>query len=138
MFAHVSSVVIATAFYGAITGKMLDTNHQAVRCCKVRSLQAAYSRLSHARGQVGVFAVAFGDASPSRIATDIQYGREGHVQAIVGRLYRGNACTFFHRAQVPAGRLTQVDGKDGTTSMDHVTCKKQRNTQPATFDRHGL
>ncbi len=138
LFAHVSRVVVAPSLNRSITGKMLDTNHQAVRCCQMRSLQTADGSLTHARGQVRVFAVAFGDASPPRVATDIQDGSEGHVQAIVGRLDCCNACTFFHRAQVPAGRLTQVDGKDGATSMDYITCKEQRDTQPATLDRHGL
>ena len=70
---------------------MLGGGHERAGPQHVAALVAAHLRHGHARAEIGVFARAFDDAAPARIARDVDHGREGPVQARRGGFLGGDA-----------------------------------------------
>src|SRR5205823_4177607 len=69
--AHVGSVVFAAGFDCAVGGEVFDGGSYTVGFVEGVILIAADVGARHSRAEVGIFACAFGAASPAGIARDV-------------------------------------------------------------------
>ena len=113
---------------------MLGRRHERARPQAVAALEAVHLRHGHARAEIGVFAGAFYDAAPARVARNIDHGREGPVQPGRGGFIGGHARGAFFALRRPGRRQREGHGEDGPIAMDHVHGKQQRNTEARLFD----
>jgi hypothetical protein len=128
--AHVHRVVFAPAHRGAITGKVLGGGQYRIGITALAALQALDARGGDLRGQVGVFARAFGDTAPARVARHIHHRRKGPVDAGGGGFGGRDAGRLFDGRQVKARGFGQRYRKGRQVAVDHVVRKQQRDLQP--------
>lgn len=132
--AHVHGVVVAAAFGRAVQGEVLDRRHDAVRGGQVGALVGTDHHAGQQRGQVGVFAEAFRDPPPARVAGDVDHRREAHVEPVGAGFEGGDPRAAGDHLGVPAGGQAEADGKDGAVPVGHVVGMEQRDLQAAMAD----
>lgn len=132
--AHVHGVVVAAAFGRAVQGEVLDRRHDAVRGGQIGALVGTDHHAGQQRGQVGVFAEAFRDPPPARVAGDVDHRREAHVEPVGAGFEGGDPRAAGDHLGVPAGGQAEADGKDGAVPVGHVVGMEQRDLQAAMAD----
>jgi hypothetical protein len=109
---------------------VLGGGQHRIRVATPAALQAPDARGGDPRGQVGVFARAFGDAAPARVARHVHHRGKGPVDA-GGRGFGGrDPSRTLDGRQVEAGGFGQRHRKGRQVAVDHVVRKQQRDLQP--------
>src|SRR5271170_1658382 len=88
----------------------------------------------HRRAQVWVLARTFDDASPARIAGDVEHGREGPVDADGASLPRRDALPFFFDRRIPGSGHRDGHGEDGAEAMNDVEAEDERDVEAGLLD----
>ncbi|MNM77398.1 hypothetical protein D3C81_892500 [compost metagenome] len=133
--AHVDGVVVAAALARAIQGEVLDPGHDGARLVQAFALVGLDHYPGDPAGQPGVFAEAFGNPAPARVAGDVDGRREGQVEAVGAGFDGRHPRAFGDRFHIPAGGQAETDGEYRAVAVDHVVGEEQRDLQPAL---HGL
>ncbi len=97
-----------------------------------------YHRRRECAAEARVFAETLGDASPARVASDIDHRREGPADAFRGRLARRVPGGLLDKFRVPSRCLGQWNRENCFISVDDVASEQQRNAQPALPHRDAL
>ena len=96
-FGDVGAVVVASSFGRAVPGVVLDAGQNALGTDGF-ALKSAHLRSRHGRTQIRIFARAFHDASPARIARNIDHRSKGPLNAGGPGIQRSlMLCCLFHR-----------------------------------------
>src|SRR5258708_39972546 len=94
-------VVVASSIRCTIARKVLDTGENVVRAPYGIPLKAAHLCLGHARPEKRIFAGAFHNASPARVASDIDHRGKGPVDADGTGLSRGHGLNLLCKGGIP-------------------------------------
>jgi hypothetical protein len=78
---YVDAVVVTPRFGGAVRDPVLRAGDHSVEAAEIVALESAYSGASHRGTKERIFAGPFRDASPTRIARDIDHRRERPLDA---------------------------------------------------------
>ena len=130
--------VIAAGGGRSVGGEVLGGRRQIVRLADVVALETAHLGFGIAGGEPGIFARAFGNPAPARVARHIQHRGEGEGQAIGGGFRGGGARRSLPQVRIEGRRLGQRDGEDGAVAVDHVEGEQQRHAEPRFLDRDPL
>ena len=117
---------------------MLGCGRDAIPRRKVSSLEAARLGRRHLGGDPGILARALDDASPARIARHVEHRRKGERDAILRRLFGGDARRLLPKIRRELARFRQGDGKDRVVAMDHVEAHEQGNAEAGFLHRETL
>ena len=90
-FGDFGSVVVTTRLSGAIADPVFSAGENSVRRAVVRSLKATHASSRHERSEVGIFARAFDNAAPTRVARDVDHGCKRPMHACGPGFGGGNA-----------------------------------------------
>ena len=82
---------------------------------------------AHDRGKIGILTAGFHDASPARIARQIDHGGEGNVNARRSRLACRHFGALVKKRGIKAARHGRADGIERTEAVNDVVHKEQRN-----------
>ena len=118
---HLRAVVVAPRLRRAVRGVVFGAGENA------RALESAHVRRGHGRAEHRIFAGAFGDASPARVARDVHHGREGPADPFRARFRRAGARGELGHLRVPRRGDGQRNGKDGAIAVDDVVAEQQRD-----------
>ena len=130
---HIDGVVLFTAFYRAVSGKVFDAGHHRVAICRAFTLHRFHHSLTHNRSEIRIFPKTFGSTSPARIARDIDHRCPGHVQAIICRFISRDTPDRFHRIEVKRRGQTEANREHRALTVQHIVSKEERNFQAAQF-----
>ena len=103
--------------------------------CALESLDLG---LGHAGAEEGIFAGAFHDAAPARVAGDVDHGSEGPLDAGGAGFASGHRLRLFGGGRIPTGGEGDRDGIDGAEAVDDVVAEEERNVEAALFDGYVL
>ena len=138
MFRDFRRVVFAAGFGRAVADVMLRAGGDAAGRIEAFALVAAHVGGGHDRTEEGIFAGAFGNATPAGIAGDVDHRREGPADTRGSRFTRGNARRLLHHRRVPGGGQPQWNGKFGAEAVNDVEPKHHRNVQARFLHRNAL
>ena len=113
---------------------MFHARQQRVRRGEIGSLKTTHASRRDGRAEKRVFARAFANAAPARVARDVHHWRESPVQSGGGGFGGGNAIGTFNQGRIPRGGRAETDGKNGLVAVNHVVTEQQRNVQARLFD----
>jgi hypothetical protein len=122
--------VVEAGFHRAVTGEVLDGGHHGVRCGQIIALETAHLCLRHRRAEVRIFAGAFDDASPARIAPEVHHRAECPVHPHRGCFLRRRTIDALPQVRVPGRGHRQRHRKDGAKAVADVAHEPQRDLQP--------
>ncbi len=117
---------------------MLGAGDDAVGRAIVRALKPTDSRARQSRAEVRVFAGAFDDAAPTRVARDVEHRGESPVDSGGPRLGGGDGGGALDARGVPTARLGERDGEDGAVAVNHVEAEDERDFETRAFDGDAL
>ena len=113
---------------------MFQASHHAVGSGDVGSLKSMHAGGGIKRAQPRVFAKAFGDAPPARVARQVHHRRKRPVNAHRRRLAGGNGLRPLEQFRLPRARLRQRNREGGAETVNRVVSENQRDAEPALFD----
>src|SRR5688572_10856463 len=114
---------------------MLYAGSDGIQLTDASALEASYTRSANQRTQVGIFSRPFHHTTPARIAGNVDHRSISPVKS-VGRCFFGSdACRFFDKLEIPAGRLAQRYWENCFMTVNNVVTKKQRDMKACFF--HG-
>src|SRR5689334_2293817 len=131
-------VVVPTTFRGAIRYEVFCTREDLVCGAVIITLKPTHTRARKRGAEKRIFARAFTDASPTRIACDVDHRREGPTQSHVVRFLCGNRGGAFRECRIPTARLSERNRKDRAITVNHVEAEQHRNLQSRLVHRHTL
>src|SRR6266436_1946271 len=99
-FGKFHSIIIATAFRGAVTHIMFRACRDAVDGIQPRALVTADIRARHRCAEIRIFTGAFGYSSPPRISRDVDHRRKCPADTTRGGFPCGNARRSFNQFRV--------------------------------------
>ena len=129
-------VVVATRLGAAVAGEVLRGGED-------RLLEAADARGGHHRAKIWILTRTLGDATPARVARDVNHRRVGPVdperRGFLSRRARGR----FRGIGIERARFAERDREDRAIAMDHIEAKEQRDFEPRlghhdALDRRGV
>ena len=135
---HLGDVVIASTLGGPVRREMLHRRGNGVARAEPAPLKSAYARGGEGGAEVRIFAGPFDDASPPRIAGDVDHWREGPVYAHRGGFCRRYPCRALSSLRIPARRLGERHGEDRAHAVNDVEPKNQRDVKARLLDRDAL
>ena len=127
-FGEEGAVVVTAAFGSAIAYEMLDAGRHG-RGIQGMALVTVNHGFRHAGIQVSVLSAALCHASPTRVAGDVQHGRERPADTLRSSLQGGHTGALLHQGGVEGGRQAQGNREYGMEAVNHVTGHKKRNAQ---------
>ena len=100
---------------------------------EVGSLITVYHRFGNCSAKERVFATAFADTSPTRVAADVHHRTECPGDAVGTGFDGGNTCGFPNGCHIPGAGKPQRDGEDGFVTVYHIHAEEQGNAQTGVF-----
>jgi hypothetical protein len=137
-FGEVDRVVVAPALRRAIAGEVLGAGQHPLRVGVIVALEAAHLSGRHRRAQVGVFARAFDNTPPARIAGNVEHRGEGPVEAGSAGFSGRHGLRLLRHGRIPGRGHRQWHGEDGAVAVDHIQRKQQGDAGRAFLDRQLL
>ena len=135
--AHVYRVVVAARFACPVEGEVLDAGKDFIVALElvgeVGSLITVYHRFGNCSAKERVFATAFADTSPTRVAADVHHRTECPGDAVGTGFDGGNTCGFPNGCHIPGAGKSQRDGEDGFVTVYHIHAEEQGNAQTGVF-----
>src|SRR6185437_9606628 len=101
-------------------------------------LISLHHRFGYLRPQVGIFAGAFRNTSPTRIPADIDHGRECPADTIRTGLGGGDPGAFLYFVHVPATTEPERYREHRFVTMNDVHAEDERDLQPAFLNGYSL
>ena len=95
---------------------------------EIGTLKSAHHCRTESGGQIRVFAKAFGNTSPARIACNVEHRGKGPADTLGSGFECRYLCSFFNNRGVESGSLTQWYGEDGVIAVNHITGKHDGHT----------
>ena len=138
MCAKVSGGVVTASQRESVAREVLEAGCQGARVGQITALKPQNPGCSDDGAQVGIFAGAFHDPSPSGIAANVYHGSKGPVYAVCGCLERCCSGRGFNGLEVPTGRFGQGNRAEGSVSMDYIQAKNKGNSEAGFFDYYFL
>ena len=135
---EVGLFVVATADRPAVAGKVLDAGQDAGFICQAGALEAMNLRFRHAGAEVRVLAGTLKNASPARVARNIDHGCEGPLDALRAGLAGSHRLSLFSGCGIPACGQRKGHGVHRAEAVNDVKAKEERNVQAAPLDRNML
>ena len=126
LFRHIRGVVVPPTVSGAVAGKMLDADQDAVRS-ELGTLKSIDLRSSHGSAQVRILAGAFHNAAPPRVARNIHHRCKCPLDARRARILCSPVLGLFFDRGIPRRGHRQRDRKHGAVSMDYIEPKQNGN-----------
>ena len=131
------AVVVTATLRRTIAHKMLDAGCQRI-CIQGLSLIAAYHGLRHAGIQIDILPATLCHAAPTRVAGNVEHGRERPADALPGSLHRGDTGALLHQSRIERRRQAQRNREDRMETVDHVATNQQRNAEAGFFHADAL
>ena len=103
-----------------------------------RLLEAAHARRRHERAEIRVFARAFGDAPPARVAGDVHHRRVGPVDSRGRRFGARGPGRRLRYVGVERTRFGEGNREDRPEAVDHVEPEQERDLEPRLGHRDAL
>src|SRR4051812_28769853 len=97
-----------------------------------------HARARHSHSEIRVFARALCDASPTRVARNVDHRRESPMHSGRARFGRGDVGRALGGRGVEARGFAEWDGKDSPVAVNHVEAEDERNLQTRPLDRGAL
>lgn len=113
--AHIYRGSIGACLGRAVGGEVLGFCDDGVVGIEAVALGALYIGEAELCGEIGVFAVGFHDASPARVAGEVDDRREDHIDAGGAGLGRDGGSGLAEESSVPGGGEAEGRGKDGSS-----------------------
>ena len=117
---------------------MLGRGGKAIRGRKVSALEASRLGRRHLRRDPGVLARALDDASPARVARDVEHRRKGQGDAVLRRLLGRDARRFLPKVRGEQAGFRERNGKNRAVAMNDVEAHEQGNAEAGFFHREAL
>ena len=140
--AHVDRVIVASGLRGAVECEVLDASHDLVvgleLCRTVGALVATHHGPCNGGTQEGVFTAALADASPARVAADVDHRAERPADAVGAGFGGRDAGRLFHGVHVPRARQAQGDGEHRFVAVYDIHAEQQGDAQARVLDRQAL
>src|SRR5213075_2360978 len=85
-----------------------------------------------------IFTRTFRNASPTRVARDVQHRRKRPTHASVVGFLRSYGSRTFRQSRIPTTCFSKRNGEDRAIAVDHVEAKQNRNLQTRLVHRNAL
>src|SRR6185369_5703391 len=131
-------VVVAATFSRAVANVMLGAGGHRKWIVEFGTLIATDVSGSDVRSEIGIFACALGDSSPTRVTRDIDHGREGPADAISCSFLGRESGGLLDQSSVPSRRHPQRNWKRRAEAVDDVLTEEQRDVESRFFNRNTL
>ena len=102
------------------------------------ALKTEYTCPREGYAQKRILSRAFGNATPARIAGDIDHGRKRPTESRRIGFLRRDASRTLRQRGIPTTGFRQRNRKDGAIAVNNIEAKQIRNLQPGFFDGHAL
>ncbi len=102
------------------------------------ALKSANLGTGHGRAEIGIFAGAFDDAAPARVARDVDHRSKCPADAGGASVLAGEVLRGFFDAGIPGGGHGQRDREDGAIPVDDVEGKEDGDVEAGLVDREVL
>ena len=126
--------IVAPRLRRAISAEMFGGRADCVSRGERRALEAADLRSGESGADARVFARAFDDASPARIARDVEHGGEGEIDAVRRGLAGRRARRALPERGVEGARFGERHGKDRLMPVQCVHCEEERHAEAGFLD----
>src|SRR5581483_12393073 len=111
-----------------VANVMLGTGSNVERRIEL-ALVSANIGLGELGGEEWIFSFAFGNASPTRIAGNVDHGRERPANPVGRGLMGGKVGSLLYKRGVPRCGERERDGKCGAIAVNDVESENERNVQ---------
>ena len=89
----------------------------------------------HRSSEIWIFACAFRDTPPTRVARNVYHWRKRPADPGGRRFLRRNARRFLHKLWLPGGGKSKWNRECGAKAVNHVESKNQRYVQARILNR---
>src|SRR5579859_5101077 len=122
-FGKVGFVVVAAPYGGTVARKMLHASEDVIRRADEIALKTAHLRSSDCGSEIRIFAGAFDDAAPARIARDVQHRSKGPVDADGTSFFCGDGLSLCDGSRIPGCSHGDRYGEDGAKAVNDIEAK---------------
>ena len=116
---HVDRVVVATCFRSSVEGEVFYAGENFVIVFEITLITANHS-FSDASAQIRVFAVAFGNTSPTSVVAHVEHRAECPVDAVGATFACCYTCRQFYGFHIPRARKCQRYGEYCLVAVNYV------------------
>ena len=135
---HIGRGVFAAGGHGAIGAEMLGGCGDAIRGREVSSLEAPRLGRRHLGSDPGVLARTLDDASPARVARDVEHRRKSHGDPILCRLLGRDARRLLPEVRGEQAGFRQRNRENRVVAVDDVEAHEQRDAKAGFLHREAL